>query len=143
MYPHLIISRVYLYTFIALFITAVLNIFIFIIEDAFKAAKIVRILFIFLFVCFLFCFFLLIPRKVSELPLVFFLVQILVACVRLCSCACACMRMDAFMCVCFLCLFVCNCSIHPYSSSIKVFIVIYFYCVAVGQRPRGGKAKAI
>jgi len=36
-YP--VVSRIYLYTFISLFIYAVLNIFIAIVEDAFFAAK--------------------------------------------------------------------------------------------------------
>jgi hypothetical protein len=41
-YPYLIISRVYLYTFVATQVVCVLNVFIFIVEDAFKAAKSVR-----------------------------------------------------------------------------------------------------
>lgn len=38
-YPWGWIARVYLYTYILLFITAIMNVFIFIIEDAFEAAK--------------------------------------------------------------------------------------------------------
>lgn len=34
-YPWVIVTRAYLYTFILLFITAVLNVFIFIIEDGY------------------------------------------------------------------------------------------------------------
>jgi hypothetical protein len=41
-YPYPAIAQIYLFTFIALFITAILNIFIFIIEDSFRAARIVR-----------------------------------------------------------------------------------------------------
>lgn len=38
-YPYRIVPTIYLYSFIALFITAILNIFIFIIEDSYHAAK--------------------------------------------------------------------------------------------------------
>jgi len=38
-YPYPIVPTIYLYSFIALFITAILNIFIFIIEDSYHAAK--------------------------------------------------------------------------------------------------------
>jgi hypothetical protein len=41
-YPYPIVPTIYLYSFIALFITAILNIFIFIIEDSYHAAKYVR-----------------------------------------------------------------------------------------------------
>jgi hypothetical protein len=41
-YPYPIVSTIYLYSFVALFITAILNIFIFIIEDSYHAAKFVR-----------------------------------------------------------------------------------------------------
>eukprot|EP01126_Amoeba_proteus_P007487 TRINITY_DN12699_c0_g1_i6.p1 TRINITY_DN12699_c0_g1~~TRINITY_DN12699_c0_g1_i6.p1 ORF type:complete len:723 (-),score=193.66 TRINITY_DN12699_c0_g1_i6:206-2167(-) len=39
-YPLLLFSRIYLYTFVLLFITAVLNVFIFIIEDGYHLAKV-------------------------------------------------------------------------------------------------------
>lgn len=42
-YPMPWVSRIYLYTFALLTITAVLNIFIYIIEDAYHLAKVVRI----------------------------------------------------------------------------------------------------
>ena len=38
-YPYSIVSRTYLYTFVAFFITSILNLFIFLIEDSFLAAK--------------------------------------------------------------------------------------------------------
>jgi len=38
-YPYPVVSRIYLYTFLTFFITSVLNIFIFIIEDAYHASK--------------------------------------------------------------------------------------------------------
>jgi len=38
-YPFALVSRVYLYTFVAFFITSILNLFIFLIEDSFMAAK--------------------------------------------------------------------------------------------------------
>jgi len=39
-YPYLFFSRLYLFTFVLLFITAVLNVFIFIIEDSYHLAKV-------------------------------------------------------------------------------------------------------
>lgn len=41
-YPVPIVSRLYIYTFVTIFITSVLNVFIFIIEDSFHVAKMVR-----------------------------------------------------------------------------------------------------
>ena len=38
-YPLPFVSRLYLYTFVTFFITSVLNVFIFIIEDAYHTAK--------------------------------------------------------------------------------------------------------
>ena len=48
-YPYPIIAEFYLYSFIMLFITAVLNIFIFIIEDAYHLSKAVNFHIIFSF----------------------------------------------------------------------------------------------
>ena len=42
-YPVPFVSRIYLYTWVTLFFTSVLNVFIFIIEDAFHLAKDVRL----------------------------------------------------------------------------------------------------
>lgn len=38
-YPYPLLTRVYLFVFVVLFITAILNTFIFIIEDAYHSAK--------------------------------------------------------------------------------------------------------
>jgi hypothetical protein len=40
-YPVPVVSRLYIYTFVTIFITSVLNVFIFIIEDSFHYAKMV------------------------------------------------------------------------------------------------------